>query len=177
MKTTTTKETVATTSKPLRKSQIFETRKGSQASPKLIEGLNTLLANEYALFTKTLNYHWNVTGPRFHSIHEFLEEHYRTLLEKIDDVAERIREVGSQPCGTMMEFRSKSQVQEHPGVFPEASVMIGELLKDHNLVCGSIRQMLSDETDYSVDHGTEDFLTGLLKEHEEMAWMLKSHLS
>lgn len=150
---------------------------GREENAKLVEGLNRLLADEYALFTKTLNYHWNVTGPRFHSIHEFLEGHYRTLLEKIDDVAERVREVGSQPCGTMTEFCDKTHLREKPGVYPEASHMIADLLKDHNSVQAHIRDMLENPSLYQMDPGSEDFLTGLLKEHEEMSWMLKSHLS
>jgi starvation-inducible DNA-binding protein len=143
----------------------------------LVQGLNQLLSDEYALFTKTLNYHWNVTGPRFHSIHSFLETHYRTLLENIDDVAERIREVGGQPYGTMTEFVQTSQIKEKPGFYPEASHMISDLLHDHNQIQSATTNMIENGKSLPLDPGSEDFLTGLLKQHEEMAWMLKSHLS
>jgi starvation-inducible DNA-binding protein len=143
----------------------------------LSSGLNTLLADEYALFTKTLNYHWNVTGPRFYSVHEFLENQYRDLLEVIDDVAERIREIGKQPMGTLSEFSIQTHITERPGVHPETSAMIADLKNDHDLICSEIRRILADESKAVVDPGTEDFLTGLLKKHEEMAWMLKSTLN
>lgn len=141
------------------------------------EGLNTILADEYALFTKTLNYHWNITGPRFYSIHEFLEEQYKQLLEMIDDVAERIRTIGDQPLGTMTEFINKTHLNERPGAQPDSSTMIADLMTDHNLLCEEIRNLISDKTKAHVDPGTEDFLTGLLKKHETMAWKLQSTLS
>ncbi len=147
------------------------------ATMSLDEGLNAVLADEYALFTKTLNYHWNVTGPRFRSVHEFLEEQYRDLLEMIDDVAERVREIGSQPIGTLAEFSIRTNVTERPGVTPDTSAMIADLLQDHNLICDEIRKILSADSQAKVDIGTEDFLSSLLKKHEEMAWMLKSTLS
>ncbi len=147
------------------------------ATMNLDGGLNAILADEFALFTKTLNYHWNVTGPRFYSVHEFLEGHYKELLLVIDNVAERIRQMGSQPMGTLAEFSIRTHVTERPGVYPETSAMIADLLQDHNMICEEIRKVLSADSKPEVDTGTEDFLSGLLKKHEEMAWMLKSTLS
>lgn len=141
-----------------------------------VEALNRLLADEYALFTKTLNYHWNVTGPRFYSVHEFLEKHYREMLEMIDDVAERVREIGGKPSGTMKEFCEMTRINESPGSFPDTSHMISDLLRDHSSIVVEIRNLIDENSKTDLDPGTEDFLTGLLKKHEEMAWMLKSTL-
>ncbi len=138
--------------------------------------MNSLLANEYALFTKTLNYHWNVTGPRFHSIHEFLEGHYRELLEVIDDVAERIRKIGGNAIGTLSEMKVRSSIVERPNEYPETSHMISDLMSDHESIEIQIKAFIQGISDVEVDPGTEDFLTGLLKKHEEMSWMLKSNL-
>jgi starvation-inducible DNA-binding protein len=139
--------------------------------------MNSLLADEYALFTKTLNFHWNVTGPRFYSVHEFLEGHYKRLIGMIDDLAERIREIGFMPMGTMTEFCKNSRIEERPGVSPETSHMIAELLADHHKVQGSIEEILNDKSAHDMRVSTEDFLISLLKTHEEMSWALKSHLS
>ena len=148
----------------------------SDSSP-LVKRMNSLLADEYALFTKTLNYHWNVTGPRFYSMHEFLEGQYKELLTMIDNVAERIRKIGSKPMGTLSEFSDRSSIVERPGIYPETSLMISDLLEGHKKVQDEIREMIDQADKFAVDPGTEDFLTGLLKQHEEMAWMLKSTLN
>lgn len=157
-------ETVA----PVQKAEVFDT---------LEKNLNSLLANEYTLFTKTLKYHWNVTGPRFYSIHEFLEGHYKILLSAIDDLAERIREIKSHPIGTMMEFSERNSIVEHPGANPEASMMLVDLLKDHQTVQEQIQKILKHKKDLGMRPSSEDFLVGLLKQHEEMAWMLRSTLN
>jgi len=143
---------------------------------KFVDRMNSLLANEFSIFTKTLKYHWNVTGPRFHSMHEFLDEQYNDLLGIIDDVAERIREVDGTPIGTLQEMSSFSVISEHPGRNPETTEMIEELVKGHEMISTQIRDMLGNFDSTWNDPGSEDFLTGLLKKHEQMAWMLKSHV-
>ncbi len=140
------------------------------------ECLNSLLANEFALFTKTLKYHWNVKGPRFYSVHEFTEEQYKTLLNIIDSMAERIQKIGGVPIGTLTEFQRKNDLTEEPGNNPETSAMISDLLQGHRIVQNDIREILKRDSRFISDPGTEDFLTGLLKEHEEMSWKLKSKL-
>lgn len=136
--------------------------------------LNSLLSNEFALFTKTLNYHWNARGLNFSAIHEFLDNQYRELLEVIDNVAERVREVDGKPVGTLAEMHKLSSIKERPGVYPKTAEMISDLYLDHQAVQAQIKTMISDLSS-DRDPGTEDFLTGLLKRHETMAWMLKSH--
>ena len=77
--------------------------------------LNRLLADEHVLYTKTRNYHWNVVGPRFHSLHEFFEEVYEQLAETIDETAENVRQFGGFACGTMKEFLQFARISEQPG--------------------------------------------------------------
>jgi starvation-inducible DNA-binding protein len=142
----------------------------------IINELNGLLANEYALFSKTLNYHWNITGPRFHSLHNFLEDQYRNLLEVMDDVAERVRILGHTPYCTVEKMHEAMTISEQSGEKLSGSEMIADLYEGYMHINNSIRDMVSPETAFKKDPGTEDFLIGILKDHEKVMWMLKSHL-
>lgn len=142
----------------------------------ITSSLNNLLANEYAVFTKTLNFHWNITGPRFHSIHEFLEGHYKDLLEVMDNVAERVRVLGEVPHGTVKKMGENMDIKESDGMNMSANEMLNDLLGDHMKVQAFIKETISHEDLFKNDPGTEDFLVGLLQKHEMMSWMLKSHL-
>ncbi len=148
----------------------------SKGDMRLEKIINSILANEFSLFVKTLNFHWNVTGPRFHSIHEFLETQYRELLEIIDDVAERVRKIDGHPIGTLKEFQKLTSIVERPGSQPETSNMIADLMLGHEVLQTQIKAALETVTGDYNDPGTEDFLAGLLSKHENMAWMLRSHL-
>jgi starvation-inducible DNA-binding protein len=166
-----------------------ETFRISQVNPKIsgplprskqaqtIDHLNSLLANEFALFTKTLNYHWNVSGPRFHSIHGFLDDQYHDLLTAIDRIAERVREIDGQAMGTLAEFKKRSTVTERPGVFPETSQMIAELVSDHDAMETQIKGILNHIKLLGSDPSTEDIMVNMLKMHERLAWKLKAHLT
>lgn len=138
--------------------------------------LNGLLADEYALFTKTLNYHWNVTGPRFHSMHNFLEEQYKTLLPTMDAIAERVRVMGETPLSTVKEMSKTMSLSEKVGKDMSTSEMIEDLYVANMTVHEDIKNFMKD---MAAEHDpvTEDFLTGLLENHEMRGWMLKSHLS
>ncbi len=144
---------------------------------KVIDRFNSLLANEFLLFTKTLNYHWNVTGPRFHSIHEFLDTQYHDMLKLVDDLAERVRQIGGNPIGTLNEMKKGSTLLERPGKYPETSTMLADLMSDHESIQIQIRSLLTQIEKEQNDPGSEDFLINLLKQHENMAWMLKSQLN
>jgi starvation-inducible DNA-binding protein len=138
--------------------------------------LNTLLADEYVLYTKTRNYHWNVTGPQFNDLHRFFEGQYEQLNEVVDEVAERARTLGSPAFGTLTEFSEVTRLSEHPGVYPDAMTMIANLLGDHEAIVRVLRTDLETCTERYHDPGTSDFLTGLMERHEKMAWMLRSFL-
>lgn len=139
-------------------------------------GLNTILANEFSLFTKTLNYHWNITGPRFHSLHTFLEGHYRELLEIMDSVAERVRILDERPIGTIKQMYTETELHDSTEKPLLAEDMLKNLLKDHQLIKSQVKEVLADESLFKNEAGTHDFLVSLLQKHEMMAWMLKSHL-
>jgi len=142
----------------------------------VVHGLNAVLANEYSLFTKTLNYHWNITGPRFHSLHRFLEGHYRELLEIMDGVAERVRILDERPLGTIKQMYNETDVKDSTERTLLAEEMLKNLLRDHELIKAQIKELAGDEVLFKHDPGSQDFLIGLLQKHEMMAWMLKSHL-
>lgn len=140
------------------------------------KALNHILANEYALFTKTLNYHWNITGPRFHSLHTFLESEYNTLLRSMDSIAERVRVLGETPCSTVKEMMEHMDLNEKNGRDLSANEMLRNLLGDHQKIQTLIHETLEKDGLFDRDPGTEDFLTALLQTHEKDSWMLKSHL-
>jgi starvation-inducible DNA-binding protein len=138
--------------------------------------LNTLLADEYLLYTKTRHYHWNVVGPQFNDLHKFFEEQYNALNIIVDDVAERARAIGGKALGTMTEFLKSTRLHEESGDYPEARLMIANLLADHEALISHLRVDLETCAEQFHDAGTNDFLTGLMEQHEKMAWMLRAFL-
>ncbi len=138
----------------------------------VVKLLIPLLADEYVLYTKTRNAHWNVTGPHFSHLHKFFEEQYSTLDEHIDDVAERIRQLGALAPATLAEFVKITRLKEHPGREYSAQEFVLELSSDHEAV---IRQIRDDANRVGNlgDAGTQDFLVGLMQAHEKIAWMLR----
>jgi starvation-inducible DNA-binding protein len=147
-----------------------EERKGSASI------LNTLLSDEYVLYTKTRNYHWNVVGPQFNDLHKFFEAQYVELNNVVDDMAERARALNEQAFGTMTEFLKQTRLKEEPGKYPDASTMISNLLSDHEAIIRSLRADLETCLNRFHDMGTSDFLTGIMEKHEKMAWMLRAFL-
>ena len=139
------------------------------------EILSSILSDEYVLYTKTRNYHWNVVGPHFSDYHKTFEEQYEGLSDDIDEIAERIRALGFKVASSLSEFQKNSQVKEHPGEYLNANTMVSNLLADHENIIQTIRENISVGEKYE-DIGTEDFLTALLEKHEKTAWMLRSIL-
>ncbi len=137
--------------------------------------LDNLLADEYVLYTKTRNYHWNVVGPHFNNYHKMFEGQYAGLSDDIDEIAERIRSLGSKTSATLEEFAKESRLEEHPGKYPEAKSMVQNLISDHEKIIQRIRQDIDTCGKYN-DVGTQDFLTGLMEKHEKTSWMLRSVL-
>jgi starvation-inducible DNA-binding protein len=138
--------------------------------------LDRTLADLYVLYTKTRNYHWNVVGEHFRDLHKLLEEQYEQLDAAIDLVAERSRKIGALALGTMKEFLAHASLKEQPGEYPDAYTMLTNLCNDHEAVIQWLRQSADDCDEKFHDMGTNDFLIGLLQEHEKMAWMLRAHL-
>jgi starvation-inducible DNA-binding protein len=138
--------------------------------------LKSLLADEYVLYTKTRKYHWNVEGIHFQELHKFFESQYEAIDETIDEVAERIRAVGEYSPGSFAEFLGAARIQEDSGPQIDANSMIANLLQDHESIIRSLRADLETAKDKFGDAGNQDFLTGLLEDHEKAAWMLRSLL-
>jgi len=141
----------------------------------VVELLQTVLADEMVLYTRLRNYHWNVVGPQFQSLHELFEEQYTQLEQTIDDTAERIRAYGAYAKGTMAEFIQIARLDEQPNNYPNARDMVKNLAEDHEQLVRDLREDIETCDDYD-DVGAEDFLTGLLQDHQEMAWMLRTFL-
>jgi starvation-inducible DNA-binding protein len=142
----------------------------------VIKILTELLCDEYVLVTKTKKYHWNVVGTDFSELHKFLEEQYEELDEMVDKIAERIRTLGGQTIATLTEFLQHARLEEDPGSYPNAQTMLGNLLDAHEATIRVLRTDV-DETDEEYhDMGTNDFLIGIMEQHEKMAWMLRSYM-
>lgn len=143
----------------------------------IVETLNTLLADEHVLYVKTRNYHWNVTGPRFHSLHLFFEKQYEELAEIIDEIAENVRQFGGTAAGTMKEFLQSARLQEDPGNIPDEDTMIRNLTADHESIIRQLREDIETADEKLEADDAADFLTAVLEQHNKMAWMLRSHLT
>lgn len=135
--------------------------------------LNELLADEVTLYIKTLNFHWNIEGEGFHALHIFLEEQYKQLQELIDGVAERVRMIGHFATGSMKEFLGDTSLKEKGGgkITPD---LLAVLAADHDTIIRKSREMIDRFENEYEDAGNADFVTGLMKEHEKMSWMLHS---
>lgn len=140
----------------------------------VISLLTSLLADEYVLYTKTRNYHWNVISPHFNDYHKFFEGQYGQLEVFIDDVAERIRQLGGKAISTLEELKSHTRLKEHPGQYPDDKTMFSNLAEDHESIIRDLRADLVKSDQSFHDMGTSDFLTGLMEQHEKMLWMIRA---
>lgn len=137
--------------------------------------LQKLLANQYLLYTKTRNYHWNIEGPSFLQMHEFYERLYTELELAFDEVAERIRQLGHYSEGRLKDFLKITDLEEQD--YPNHQMeQITNLLNDHETIIRGLRSDVDKLTDDIKDSGTADFVTGMMEKHEQWAWFLRSYL-
>lgn len=139
--------------------------------------LNDFLSDLHVLYIKTRKYHWNVAGPNFMEYHKFFEKQYKAIEAEIDEVAERIRQLGGTPLATMAEFIHNTSLKEDSGKPKDTAEMFRNLLNDHEQVVRELREDVEKCDEELNDAGTADFLTGLMEAHEAMAWMLRKYLS
>ncbi len=137
--------------------------------------LNKILANEFVIYTKTRNYHWNIEGSNFIEIHKFFEAQYEELDEIIDLVAERIRKIGHYAEARLKDYLKLTDLEEQDYTSNQKEQM-QNLLHDHETIIRLIRNEIHEIGDLHKDLGTADFLTGLMEQHEKMAWMIRSYL-
>ncbi len=146
----------------------------AEALTQVVQGLQTLLADEVLLYIKTRNFHWNVEGPDFSELHKLFEEQYEQLDEIMDEAAERIRVIGGYSAGSMAEFLQLATLKEVPGGARTEGRMEQRLLDDHEQMARGLRTF-AETCGELKDVGTEDFVTEVMKAHEKMAWMLRSY--
>lgn len=141
---------------------------------KIVQGLSHLLADSYTLYLKTHNFHWNVTGPMFQTLHLMFETHYNELALAVDLIAERIRSLGYPAPGSYKEFAKLTSIKEADGV-PVATDMVRQLVAGHEAVAKSARKVFP-AAEKASDEATADLLTQRIQLHEKTAWMLRSLL-
>ena len=140
----------------------------------IADGLSRLLADTYTLYLKTHNYHWNVTGPMFNTLHLMFEQQYNELWIAVDLIAERIRSLGAFAPGSYSAFAELSSIPEATGV-PSAEEMLADLVAGHEAVTRTARSVFP-VADAANDESTADVITQRLQVHEKTAWMLRSML-
>lgn len=141
---------------------------------RIADGLSRLLADSYTLYLKTHNFHWNVTGPMFNTLHVMFMAQYNELFTAVDEVAERIRALGFFAPGSYSQFAKLATVAEETGV-PKAQDMIRQLVEGHETVARTARSIFP-LVEEAGDEPTADLLTQRMQVHEKTAWMLRSLL-
>ena len=141
---------------------------------KIASGLSRLLADSYTLYLKTHNFHWNVKGPMFNTLHLMFEAQYNELALAVDLIAERIRALGIQAPGSYREFGKLTAIKESEGT-PTANEMIKQLVEGQETVVRTARSVFPD-AEAASDEPTADLLTQRMQVHEKNAWMLRSLL-
>lgn len=136
------------------------------------DGLARLLADTYTLYVMTQGYHWNVTGPTFHSLHEMFEEQYIQLREAADVVAERIRGLGGRAPGSFAEFLELATVEDNQRP-ADAMAMVEQLAAAHETIARTARPLV-ELAEKASDVATADMVTERIREHEHVAWMLRA---
>ena len=142
---------------------------------KIAAGLSRLLADSYTLYLKTHNYHWNVEGPMFNTLHLLFETHYTELATAVDEIAERIRALGVKAPGSYSEFGELANVEEAKGD-EDAEEMIRQLVLGQETVARTAREVFP-AAEAASDEPTADLLTQRMQIHERNAWMLRSMLA
>ncbi|MGD2102532.1 MAG: Dps family protein [Acidimicrobiia bacterium] len=148
--------------------------KENSNSDTVTEGLSRLLADSYTLYLKSHNYHWNVTGPMFQSLHLMFEDHYNELALAVDEIAERIRTLGHPAPASYREFGRLTSIEEEDGV-PKAMDMVANLVVGHETVASTAHSVVT-AAEEAEDVATADLATRRIDVHQKTAWMLRSLL-
>jgi starvation-inducible DNA-binding protein len=149
-------------------------RKTTSKQGATVTALTALLADSYTLYLKTQNFHWNVTGPMFTTLHTLFELQYTDLALAVDEIAERVRALGAPVPGSFSEFARVATVRESVGAVP-AKAMIERLVADQATVSAAARAVIV-AAESEKDAASADLATRRLQVHEKNAWMLRSHL-
>jgi starvation-inducible DNA-binding protein len=154
---------------------VIEDNVSRAATPnRVVKILDTILADEVVLFVQTLKSHWSVTGPSFKELHDIFADQLKELLVVTDHVAERTRTIGQHPISTIPEFVQATNIKENAEKIRPAAEFVEELLESHETIIKLIKDNL--QFLFTNEPGTYAFLSGILQQHERMAWMLRSYL-
>lgn len=145
-----------------------------EKSKEVVEALEVLLADSYTLYLKSHNYHWNVTGPMFSTLHTLFEEQYTELAAAVDEIAERIRALDAPAPGSFQQFEALATVRSDPGS-PPAREMIQALVDDAGTVAEAARRVIR-AAEEAGDDASADLGVRRVDVHDKAAWMLRSHL-
>lgn len=143
----------------------------------IAEQLSKILADEFLLYSKTLNAHWNIEGPDFHAVHLYLETLYNQQQEIVDTVAEKIRTVGHYVPAQLKKYLELTHLSEESLDKNDSKAFFSELLEDHESIIIFLRENIKPTADKLKAEGISDYITGLMEYHEKTAWMLRSHLN
>ena len=142
----------------------------------IADQLSKILADEFVLYSKTLNFHWNIEGADFHSVHLYLETLYEEQQEVVDTVAEKIRALGHYVPATLKNYSQLTHLTEKTKGKNDSQGIFAELLEDHESIIIFLREEIKPISDKWQSEGISDYITGLMEQHEKTAWMLRSHL-
>ncbi|SHJ07657.1 Dps family protein [Pseudozobellia thermophila] len=142
----------------------------------IADQLAKILADEFVLYSKTLNFHWNVEGPDFHTVHVYLETLYNEQQEIVDTLAEKIRAIGHYVPATLKQYLELTHLTEKTKGKNDSQSLFAELLADHESIIIFLREEIKPIADKWQAEGITDYITGLMEQHEKTAWMLRSHL-
>jgi starvation-inducible DNA-binding protein len=148
---------------------------GAEDRKVIVEGLSRLLADTYTLYLTTHNFHWNVTGPMFNSLHAMFMQQYTELWNAVDPIAERIRSLGHPAPGSYRQFGVLSSLEDAPATPPKALEMVRILVRGHEAVARTARGIIP-VVENASDQSTADLLTQRMEVHEKTAWMLRALL-
>ncbi|MGV6802391.1 MAG: Dps family protein [bacterium] len=140
---------------------------------KVADGLRNVLADTYTLYMKTHGFHWNVTGPQFHTLHTMFEAQYTEMWTAMDEIAERIRALGEFAPSSGKEMANQSVIDEAEGKVPNAQQMLEALLRDHEKLVSRAKAAVELASD-AEDDASEDLLITRIQSHEKTAWMLRA---
>lgn len=157
----------------MKKANIGISDKNRQA---IADQLSKILADEFLLYSKTLNAHWNIEGPDFHAVHLYLETLYNQQQDIVDTVAEKIRAIGHYVPAQLGKYLELTHLSEKALDKNDSQSLFAELLEDHESIIVFLRENIHPIADTLKAEGISDYITGLMEYHEKTAWMLRAHL-
>ncbi|OGU33181.1 MAG: DNA starvation/stationary phase protection protein [Ignavibacteria bacterium GWA2_35_9] len=154
----------------------MKTEVSNNANVEISELMKEVLADQFVLYVKARNYHWNVTGPQFYGLHAVFEKTYDELADDIDSVAERIRVLGSKVPSTMKEFWEISTLEEKPGNYPEYPVMVQTIVNDFETIIEKLNSAAHKMQNAWNDEVSAGMFYGLMEKYQKTVWMMGSLL-